>query len=89
MRMPVEFRLLGGIEAEVDNHVVDLGPARQRLVLAALLLGMNRPMPAEHLISRIWGTTPPTTASGTLRSYLTRRVPKISSVLVISTLITG
>jgi DNA-binding SARP family transcriptional activator len=51
MRMPVEFRLLGGIEAEVDNHVVDLGPARQRLVLAALLLGMNRPMPAEHLIS--------------------------------------
>jgi DNA-binding SARP family transcriptional activator/Tfp pilus assembly protein PilF len=70
--MPVEFRLLGGIEAEVDHHVVDLGPARQRLVLAALLLGTNRPIPAERLINRIWGTTPPPTASSTLRSYLTR-----------------
>ncbi len=70
--MPVEFRVLGGIEAEVDHHVVDLGPARQRLVLAALLFGMNRPIPPEHLINRVWGTTPPATAAGTLRSYLSR-----------------
>ena len=40
--MAVEFRLLGDIEVLADGHRLDIGPARQRCVLVALLIDVNR-----------------------------------------------
>ncbi|MGP3967182.1 AfsR/SARP family transcriptional regulator [Streptomyces sp. 6N223] len=70
--MGIEFRLLGGIAARVDDREVDLGPARQRLVLAALLVDANLPLAPDQLVDRVWGQKPPQGARGTLRSYLSR-----------------
>lgn len=51
---------------------ITLGSARERLVLAALLLAAGRPVPADRLIDHVWGAEPPATALATLRSYLSR-----------------
>ncbi|GAA1304201.1 AfsR/SARP family transcriptional regulator [Saccharothrix xinjiangensis] len=68
----LEFRLLGDIEVLVDSRPVDPGPARQRCVLAALLVDANRVVPVDRLVARVWGDDPPLRARATLHSYLSR-----------------
>ncbi|QYC45541.1 Regulatory protein AfsR [Nonomuraea coxensis DSM 45129] len=70
--MAVEFRLLGSIEAHVDGRPVDVGPARQRSLLAALLVEPDQPVSADQLVERVWGDRAPHQAKGTLRTYLSR-----------------
>jgi hypothetical protein len=70
--VPVRFRLLGNIEAEVDGRPVDLGPARRRCVLAALLADVDHPVPAGRLACQVWADRPPDRARRNLASYLSR-----------------
>jgi len=64
--------VLGEVEMRVDGRPVDLGHARQRCVLAALLVEPNRPVPVEQLLDRVWSGRPPQRARDTLYSYLSR-----------------
>jgi DNA-binding SARP family transcriptional activator/Flp pilus assembly protein TadD len=68
----VEFRLLGAVVALVDDRVIDLGPARQRCVLAALAVDANRVVSVDQLTRRLWGGDPPHRAQATLVNYLSR-----------------
>lgn len=68
----VEFRLLGSVELDVDGRAVDLGPARQRSVLAVLLVEANTAVSVEALIDRVWADQHPQRVRGSLHSYLTR-----------------
>ena len=70
--MAVEFRLLGAVDVLIDGHRVDVGHARQRCVLAALLVEVNRPVPADQLIDRVWAERPPYRARNALSAYLSR-----------------
>ncbi len=70
--MDIEFRLLGEIEVHVDGATVDIGHARQRCVLAALLVDVNRAVPADQLIDRVWADQWPQHARAALSSYLSR-----------------
>lgn len=70
--MSVEFRLLGAVEASSDGQTVDLGPARQRCVLVALLVEVNRVVSVDQLVDRVWGERTPHRVRGTLYSYLSR-----------------
>jgi DNA-binding SARP family transcriptional activator len=70
--MAVEFQLLGDVEARLDGRPLDTGHARQRAVLAALLVDVGRPVPAEHLIDRVWADRPPHRARNTLSAYVSR-----------------
>jgi predicted ATPase/DNA-binding SARP family transcriptional activator len=70
--MTVEFRLLGDIEVRVDGRGIDTGHARQRCVLVALLVDVNRSVPADHLIDRVWADRPPYRARNALSAYLSR-----------------
>ena len=56
------LRLLGPLELVSGEHSVDLGGARQRIVLAVLALNAGRVVPIEQLIDAVWGGNPPTTA---------------------------
>ncbi|MEV4581475.1 BTAD domain-containing putative transcriptional regulator [Nonomuraea jabiensis] len=70
--MGVEFGILGEVSAWADGRPINLGPARQRCVLAALLVDANHPVSLDQLTDRVWGDSPPQRAAGTLHSYLSR-----------------
>ncbi len=71
--MPVfECRLLGNVEVRVDGRPVDLGPARQRCILVALLVDANAAVGVDQLIDRVWGERPPLRVRGSLYSHMTR-----------------
>lgn len=53
--MTAEFGLLGEIRATVDGREVGLGGARQRGLLAALLVDANRAVSTDQLLDRAWG----------------------------------
>ena len=72
VRVAVEFRLLGDIEALTDGRRIDIGAARQRCALDALLVDVNRPVPADQLIDRIWSDELPHNARNSLAGYLSR-----------------
>ena len=66
----LRFFLLGPLEARRDGVGVDLGPPKQRAVLALLLLHANRVVPTDRLIDELWGETPPDTARSALQVYV-------------------
>ncbi|MEU8033927.1 BTAD domain-containing putative transcriptional regulator [Streptomyces sp. NPDC049099] len=70
--MTVKFSVLGSVEARIDGRAVVLGHARQRAVLAVLLVDVGRPVTIDQLTDRVWGNRPPRQAVPTLRSYLSR-----------------
>jgi predicted ATPase/DNA-binding SARP family transcriptional activator len=70
--MAAEFRLLGEVEALVDGRRLDIGHARQRCVLASLLVDVNRPVSVDQLIDRVWADEPPSRARNALAGYLSR-----------------
>ncbi len=70
--MAFELRLLGDVEALIDGQRLDLGHARQRCVLVALLVEMNHPVTADQLISRVWADDPPHRVRNALAGYLSR-----------------
>jgi DNA-binding SARP family transcriptional activator len=67
----IEFRLLGDIEVYVDGQIVDAGHARQRCVLAVLLVKVNRLVSSAELIDRVWGEQRlPGNPGNALRTYI-------------------
>jgi len=61
------FRLLGALEVVRDGSPLALGGAKQRTLLALLLLRRNEVVPRERLIDALWGDRPPETAANSLQ----------------------
>ncbi|GGM15966.1 SARP family transcriptional regulator [Streptomyces fumigatiscleroticus] len=70
--MAVEFGLLGTIDVRLADRPADVGHMRQRCVLAALLVDVNRTVPVDALVDRVWGDRAPQRVRGTLYGYLSR-----------------
>jgi DNA-binding SARP family transcriptional activator/ABC-type branched-subunit amino acid transport system substrate-binding protein/DNA-binding beta-propeller fold protein YncE len=68
----VRFRVLGSLEVEVDGVVSQLGGARQRTVLAVLLMHANEPVATDRLVSESWGESAPASATKTAQVYVSR-----------------
>jgi DNA-binding SARP family transcriptional activator/tetratricopeptide (TPR) repeat protein len=68
----MEFRVLGPTELWSAGQQAELGAARERSVLAILLLTPRTIVPAEALIDRLWGTRPPPKARESLSVYVAR-----------------
>lgn len=68
----MKFFLLGPLEADAGGVHIDLGPAKQRLILAALLLARGRVVPLHDLLESAWPDDPPPSAVGSLQAYLSR-----------------
>jgi DNA-binding SARP family transcriptional activator len=67
-----EFRLLGPVEIWVDGSRQEAGPRQRRLVLAALLADVGRPVPMETLVERVWGNQPPPGARAAVYAHVAR-----------------
>jgi predicted ATPase/DNA-binding SARP family transcriptional activator len=67
----VEFRILGPLEV-VDDHgrPLPLGGAKQRALLAVLLLHAGEVVSAERLVDELWGEDPPRSARSVLQVYV-------------------
>ena len=74
--MSLAYRLLGPLEVHADGEPVDLGAPKQRSVLACLLLERGRVVPADRLVSLVWGDHAPRSAVPSLQAYVSnlRRV---------------
>jgi len=68
----VEFRILGPVELWISGRRVDLGPARQRGVLAALLVEPERPISIQSLVDRVWDGEPPKQVRNVVYTYIAR-----------------
>ncbi|MEU4387707.1 tetratricopeptide repeat protein [Promicromonospora sp. NPDC023805] len=60
------------MSARSEHGPIPLGTARQRAVLAALLVEPGVPLSSDQLVERVWGTTAPRSARQTLHSYISR-----------------
>jgi DNA-binding SARP family transcriptional activator len=60
------------VSALDSGRPIDLGHARQRAVLAVLLLAANYPVSVGQLMDRVWGEAQPRRGREVLYSYLSR-----------------
>ena len=68
----VEFRILGPLEAVADGRPLSLGGAKQRAVLALLLLEAGRVVSTDRLVDALWSGSPPPTASASLQNFVSQ-----------------
>ena len=68
----MEFRILGSLEVVDGGRPVPLGGARQRAVLAILLLRRGEVVSVDRLVDELWGEQPPDTAVKTVQVYVSR-----------------
>ena len=66
----LQFRILGPLEVMERGAPLSLGGAKQRAVLAILLLHSGEAISRERLISELWAERPPATAAKTLQGYV-------------------
>ncbi len=66
----LDFRVLGPLQVAANGTLLPLGGAKQRAVLALLLLHANEVVPIDRLIDEVWGDSPPETAANMLQGYV-------------------
>jgi DNA-binding SARP family transcriptional activator len=68
----VEFGILGPLAVWQDGRELELGAAKQRALLAVLLLHAGETMATERLVDALWGEKPPATAVKALQVYVSQ-----------------
>lgn len=68
----MRIRLLGPVEAEVDNKPLDLGPRQRRAVLAVLAADAGTAVSSELLAERVWGPCAPHASRSSLYAHVNR-----------------
>ncbi len=68
----MRFHVLGPLEVHAAGDELALGGAKQRAVLAVLLLRAGEVVSVERLVDEVWGDDPPPSAAHTLESYVSR-----------------
>jgi DNA-binding SARP family transcriptional activator len=68
----LRFGVLGPLQASANGADLPLGAAKQRAVLAILLINRNRIVPIDSLIDAVWQEQPPPEARGSLHAHISR-----------------
>jgi YVTN family beta-propeller protein len=68
----MEYRVLGPLEVRDGEESLPLAGAKQRALLALLLVHANRVLSRDRLIDELWGGDPPETAVQSLQVYVSR-----------------
>jgi SARP family transcriptional regulator, regulator of embCAB operon len=75
----LRFGVLGPLQVSANGADVRLGAAKQRAVLAMLLINRNRTVPIDSLIDAAWQQQPPPEARGSLHAHISRLRRLVSS----------
>jgi len=67
---PLQVTRQGSASNAGVDAVVDVGPRKQRAVLAALLLARGRVVSVDRLIDAVWGDDVPGSATASLQAYV-------------------
>src|SRR3954465_14855385 len=79
----LEIRILGTLQVLDDDREIGLGGARQRAVLAILLLHPGETVSVDRIVDLMWGDQPPGTAVKTVQVYVSHlRKALVQDVLV-------
>src|SRR4051812_17575733 len=68
----MDFRILGPLEVADQGRLVAIPSAKQRALLAMLLLHANEVVSTDRLIEALWSEEPPATALATLQVHMSR-----------------
>ena len=68
----LQFGVLGPLQMSANGADVLPGAAKQRAVLALLLINRNRTVPIDSLIDAAWQQQPPPEARGSLHAHISR-----------------
>src|SRR3954452_1926529 len=68
----MQFRVLGALEVLRDGVGVQPTSAKQRALLAVLVVRAGEVVPADTLVDAVWPERPPATATGTLQNYISQ-----------------
>ena len=64
----MDYRILGPLEAFDGERTISLGGARQRAVLALLVLHGNETLTSDVIVDELWGEEAPPTAVKVLQN---------------------
>ncbi|MEH1123819.1 BTAD domain-containing putative transcriptional regulator [Micromonospora sp. CPCC 206061] len=64
------FEILGPVRAFDGVQELDLGPTKQRAVLAVLLLNANKPVSTTQIIDSVWQDDPPENGANVVQKYI-------------------
>ncbi len=80
----LDFRILGPLEVLDDDRKIELGGARQRAVLAILLLHRGETVSMDRIVDLLWGERPPATAVKTVQVYVSHLRRALVEQVVVS-----
>jgi DNA-binding SARP family transcriptional activator/tetratricopeptide (TPR) repeat protein len=66
----MQFSVLGLVRAWRDGAELDLGPPKQRALLALLLIQANQPVSQSEILDLLWGQDPPGTAVNVVHRHV-------------------
>ncbi|MFI6328147.1 BTAD domain-containing putative transcriptional regulator [Micromonospora chersina] len=70
MSEALRFEILGPQRAWYADRPLDLGPGKQRAVLAVLLLAEGRPVPTGQIVDAVWPEEPPANGPNVVQKYV-------------------
>ncbi|MEH0819926.1 MULTISPECIES: BTAD domain-containing putative transcriptional regulator [unclassified Micromonospora] len=70
MSEALRFELLGPQRAWYAGRTLDLGPAKQRAVLAVLLLAVGRPVPTAQIVEAVWPDEAPVNGLNVVQKHV-------------------
>ncbi|SCG65012.1 AfsR/SARP family transcriptional regulator [Micromonospora zamorensis] len=66
----LRFEILGPQRAWFADREIDLGPGKQRAVLAVLLLSTGRPVATGQIVEAVWPDDPPANGPNVVQKYV-------------------
>ncbi|SNT48844.1 DNA-binding transcriptional activator of the SARP family [Asanoa hainanensis] len=69
-RSRCEFKVFGGLGCRKDGAEVDLGPVRQRIILAKLLAAGGDAVSLESIVDGLWDERPPASAANQIHRHV-------------------
>ena len=84
MRPDDRVRVLGPIDLETPAGIVKFGSRNIRAVLGALVISVGHATPMDRLAAAVWGDDLPSSADGSLQSYISRLRNVLGSDAIVS-----